>query len=246
MPLLLTRAAQRSFKSDGDLADRLRGGDLAAFSQLYETYYRSLVSYVRRCRFPIDEQDAQDIATNVFLKLLQNPSAFDSGRGHFKAWLFRVAGNEKIDEARRRRRITPPCEAPNSTVPPIEDESIAVHEALASLSVEHREVLQLRYLEGFSTKEAGYILNLLPITVASRCHEASVRLRRILGPKYMKKNGESNASSINKRTREFIRQHGLTGPGLEEGTKTNVPSRTGLPRTAEAACLPFSGGNYDD
>ena len=89
------------------LVDRARSGDQEALGALYDAYSDRLYRY---CLTRVgDETDAEDLAEDVFLKVLGAIERFewrpgDSGqRIPFGAWLFRIAAYRCTDYLRRRR-----------------------------------------------------------------------------------------------------------------------------------------------
>ena len=82
------------------LADALR--DRAAFALLYHRYVGSVYSY---CRRRLDEPDAEDATSHIFMQALGH---LESCRGpSFRAWLFRIAHNVVIDRQRKRKPTVP-------------------------------------------------------------------------------------------------------------------------------------------
>ena len=90
--------------SDGELiAMVIAGKDQRAFSSLV-TRYQSAVRAVlmRLCR---NAALADDLAQETFIKAYNKISAY-SGAGSFKAWLCRIAYNEFLMSARKRKAIS--------------------------------------------------------------------------------------------------------------------------------------------
>ncbi len=94
------------------------------------------------------------------------------------AWMFGVLRNAWIDELRgrqRRAKVFVPEEL-GETVGDASDEqqqtALAINQALAALSVEHREVVALVLVEGFSYDEAAQLLEIPVGTLTSRLSRA--------------------------------------------------------------------------
>lgn len=177
---------------DLKLVFRAQSGDKKAYADLVKRYYE-MVYFVA---FGILNQaeDAKDTAQNVFLKLYQDIVKFE-GRSKFKSWLYRIAVNAALDEARKRRPTDPISgddfsedkqvffQSPGPS--PLDDavkkeKAEKVRDALAQLTADHRAVLFLREWEGHSYEEIAEILKIGIGTVMSRIHYAKKRLAEIL------------------------------------------------------------------
>ena len=63
-----------------------------------------------------------------------------------------------------------------------QERALLVQRALQKIGPEHRAVVVLRMLEGYSTKETADLLGIPPGTVMSRLSRAMQKLERILDP----------------------------------------------------------------
>jgi RNA polymerase sigma-70 factor (ECF subfamily) len=150
---------------------RATAGDREALRELYERYscavYRQVRAVVR------DEHEAQDITQLVFLKLIGVLPRYDERQGPFAAWLLRVARNLAIDQARRRRPV--PAEAitaPAACDGTGADRAQALHDALAGLSSDQRQVLVLRQILGLGPREIAERLHRTEGSVHALHHRA--------------------------------------------------------------------------
>ncbi len=147
-----------------ELAVRTAGGDRDAFAELY----RSLIDPVFRYLYwsTGSQEDAEDLAEEVFLKALLNMGSFDPGRGPFKAWIFRIARNLMIDHQRRRSRrgceeLGEDVDDGSEPVPQrLEDEERArtLRECLRELPSAQRQVIAMKYFAGMSNAETARAL----------------------------------------------------------------------------------------
>jgi len=131
--------------------------------------------------------DADDIVQETLLRAWRAPRILEQDPAAARAWLFTVARNLVIDDARSaRRRHEWPAEAPDR---PIEDRSdelfdtLLVGEALAALSEDHRAVIVRAYFGGRSTAELAAELQIPEGTVKSRLHYGLRALRLALQEK---------------------------------------------------------------
>lgn len=158
-------------------------GNRDAFSRLVDRYDRRLLYFIRRILG--DTDGALDVLQSVWLTVhrklgkLQSPDAF-------RVWLYRIAHDQAITELRRKLKRPVPVDDVEATqnVDDENDDVAAfdnaelVHRALQDLSVDHRRVLTLRFLEEMSIEEIAHVVGHNPGTVKSRLHYAKHALRR--------------------------------------------------------------------
>ncbi|MGX1193081.1 RNA polymerase sigma factor [Metabacillus sp. SLBN-84] len=69
-------------------------------NKLIKKYYKEMFAFVYRQFF--DEQMAQDLTQEIFIRALQSISHFDGNKASFRTWLYRIASNHCIDYFRSR------------------------------------------------------------------------------------------------------------------------------------------------
>jgi len=92
--------------SDQDLVERIRERDAQAFEMLFERYGEMIRRHLART--VRDDAAAQDLVQEVFMRVWTRAEQW-SGRGSFKAWLYRIATNLALNHLRsvRRKRERP-------------------------------------------------------------------------------------------------------------------------------------------
>ena len=135
------------------------------------------------------EADAQDVAQDVFCRLLTDGTAFTSDE-HLRAWLLRVTVNRCRELYRTpwRRRVESAEELAQLPAPdaPVEDKALEelradpVWQALQALPDKLRVVALLHYVEEYTTEEISRIVGSPPATVRTRLHRARKQLRETL------------------------------------------------------------------
>ncbi len=168
------------------LAIRFRKGEGEAFTELVSLWENKLFYFLRR--FTGNEQDAWDLLQQTWVKVLGGLGSLDN-TATLTPWLYRVARNTAIDHLRRQGNSSSflPEEAADG-IEPVDcnnddirlENAELVHRGLAELSLAHREVLTLFFLEGFSIEEIAGILDQRPGTVKSRMHYAKKAMKTIL------------------------------------------------------------------
>jgi RNA polymerase sigma-70 factor, ECF subfamily len=159
--------------------------DQPAFQELVRRYERRVLYYIRRM---IGETpDSLDVLQDVWLRVFKTLPRLRAPEA-FRVFLYRVAHDVAVDHLRRRRRDVPVIDgepiADDATDPWNELEALErselVHQLLADLSPEHREVLTLRFLESLDVAEIAAVTSTSEGTVKSRLHYAKLALRRRL------------------------------------------------------------------
>lgn len=162
-------------------------GDHQALAQLFKRHK----DYIYRLAWGLlyDPDAAHDVVQEVFFKL-------GSGRlkakpkAQFTTWLYQVALNLSREQQRKMRKSwgddnalryladQPDKRADMGRVESLND----LEKALRALSGRQREVVVLRYLEGFSTRETAEIMVCREGTVKAHLHKATEKLRGYLEP----------------------------------------------------------------
>ena len=177
-----------SLSEDGRLISQIRQGNILALKALYEKH--KVLVYRTALAITHDRAAAEDILQDCFLKVYTHIDRLD-GSLPLSPWLHRVTVNLSYNWANKRRRWLRPLEEvidhlvagprtlPESVLERGELQRV-IQKAVASLSFEHRVVVVLFYLNGFSLNEIAYILDCPVGTVKSRLHYARRNLRRKL------------------------------------------------------------------
>ena len=78
----------------------LQNGNQRAFERIYELYSESTYGII----FSIvhDEKIAEEILQDVFLKIWNNSSSYNSDKGRFFTWILNIARNASIDQLRSK------------------------------------------------------------------------------------------------------------------------------------------------
>jgi RNA polymerase sigma-70 factor (ECF subfamily) len=176
-------------RTDEELADLARAGDLEAYGELASRHesrvYRLCLRLLR------DPEDARDAAQDAFVSGLRTISSF-RGDAAFTTWMHRIAVNACYDLMRRRRRrptlhVVPDDGPVPEPGPPAADHAdevagtIDVAAALARVPEEFRAALVLADVEDLPYDEIASILGVAVGTVKSRVHRGRAALGRELG-----------------------------------------------------------------
>jgi RNA polymerase sigma-70 factor, ECF subfamily len=176
--------------SDERLMDHLAGKEEvgAALSALYDRYSRTVFGV--GVKLLGDRSLAEELVQEVFLKVWRSSHTFDSSRGSFSTWLYRVTRNLASDSYRKRTRRVNPVSDKDSYISATRDSSPGPQEivddswlswrisrALEELDAPHREVIELAYYQGLSQREISRRTGVALGTVKTRTSRALKRLR---------------------------------------------------------------------
>lgn len=177
---------QYTTMTDESLMISIAKGDKRAFNELYERYSAPLLGYFMRMLWR-DREKSEDFLHDLFAKIVRKPELFDPNR-KFKTWLYSVANNMCKNEYKKqevRKNTSSGLDGYVSLSDTTTNVEKEVHESrfkemfelnLNQLDNKHREVFQMRHLQGLSIKEIAEILNISDGTVKSRLFYATKNL----------------------------------------------------------------------
>jgi RNA polymerase sigma-70 factor (ECF subfamily) len=150
--------------ADAALVRAAQAGDARAFGELYERYRQPLYRYcLARSDSP---HEAEDLVSDVFLKAMESLARYRDQGLPFIAFLYRVARNAAIDRSRKAKgsSLFEMTVEPRSSVDVEGDaartlEMDAVLGALRKIKPEYREVILLRFVEGYSAADVAKLLD---------------------------------------------------------------------------------------
>ena len=159
------------------LKNRLRDGE--AFDRLVEEHYDDVLAYCRR-HAPFYD-DAPDVAQEAFLRFVRSGRSPLDGKP--LAYLFTIARNLCIDAARARRLPVGPLDVDVPDGSPDADPAMAIGDGevgalVDALSPELRDVVELRFHQGFKVGEIADVLGVSRFAVNRRLNRALAELRR--------------------------------------------------------------------
>jgi RNA polymerase sigma-70 factor (ECF subfamily) len=147
------------------LVDQAKAGDPQAFAKLYDAYVERVSRYIY---FRVSEDnDMEDLVSQVFLKAWQNLDRYKRGGSPFIAWLYTIARNLVIDHYRTKKETVPLEEAlslPSDLEMPDEAAQTrfdleAMRDALQVLSKDQQQVLILKYIAGLPNDSIARVMN---------------------------------------------------------------------------------------
>jgi len=165
---------------DHTLLVRVGRGDRGAFSELYRLYQPRLYGYLRRLLQ--DPATVEEVLDDVMLVVWKDARKFRGGSA-VSTWVFGIAYRKAMTAIRSEVRYQAPLDrsADTSAIadkPSPDTDWICA--ALAHLSPDHRQVVELTYFSGFSYAEIAAIARCPVNTVKTRMFHARRRLKVLL------------------------------------------------------------------
>ena len=168
------------------LVIRCRKGDQQAFESLIQCWENRLFYFIHRL-IP-DEQRTWQVLQETWLEVLKSIQKLKDPMC-LSTWIYRIARNKAVDLIRKEYRLSIHYDVTAMDASQADqsdhdiqafDNAEQVHAGLAKLSIHHREILTLFFLEDLSLKEIAHILSISVGTVKSRIFHAKKTLRTIL------------------------------------------------------------------
>jgi RNA polymerase sigma-70 factor (ECF subfamily) len=176
-------------------------GSEEGWRELHRLHYKGLWSAVNQVVH--DEALADDVVQEAFIKAYRQIRKFRRD-SKFSTWIYRITLNQAYDTLRKINRRSKwlglfPLQSSDEDDAPewqavdehdaskdaaLGDDRAALAKALDSLGADHRAVVELRLIQGFSTEETARILKCKKGTVLSRLYYSCQKLKKVLEETY--------------------------------------------------------------
>ena len=182
-----TERATMSAREAAELVAKAQQGDQMAFATLYEQYRPLVYRFLRR-RLDGSDEAVEDLTEDVFVKLYEKLDRYVERGLPFTAWLYRIAHNQLVDYVRTLPRHfaqpldvvadVPEQQASSEYRSVLDRETL--EPALARLTAEQRQAVELRFLQGMSVAETAAAMGRSEEAVKKLQARALANLRRTL------------------------------------------------------------------
>ena len=159
----------------------------------FETFYRKNIDRIYRYVFFRVGQNrdiAEDLVSEVFMKALKNFEKYDPKISE-SAWIYRITQNHLANHFRDSKSTTDIEDVKFFLVGDRGEEEMIMHEetriieqGLDELTRDERQIVTMKYLEGYSYKEMADILDRTADALKVASHRAVKKLRKIILPKH--------------------------------------------------------------
>lgn len=176
--------------SETHIVGLLRSDAASAVALILDQYGDALYGLV--CRMIPERDIADEVIQDAMVKVWQNASAYDPGKGKLYTWLASITWNTALDKVRsagyRQSKKSESIDT-NVYVQQMSEEShpddVGLQRALARLETKYREVIDLVYFGGYSHSEVSEALDIPIGTVKSRVRIAIRQLHAALRDEVM-------------------------------------------------------------
>ncbi len=161
-------------------------GDPGAFGEIYAKYAGLILRYLYvRVR---DQEGAQDLTQEVFVRVIKGIGGFEyRGEKSFLGWLYTIANNVLIGQARRKRAVSTPLDENMELVDPRgQDEvlsiydRVALQQAISQLTQDQQQVLTLKFFADMTNNEIATTIGRSEGAVKALQHRALQSLQQII------------------------------------------------------------------
>jgi RNA polymerase sigma-70 factor, ECF subfamily len=179
-------AKMNVFPGEAELVRCAQAGEAAAFVAIYERCQPSIYTHVY---YRVgDERLAEDLTSEVFVKLVAKIETFTYTGRPILAWLYTIASNLVADHHRRNGQVMHlpldeqlhADEADLLTLTQRQLTQTRLAAALQQLTEEQRRVIVFRFVENRSNAEIAALLGKNEGAVKALQHRALAALRRLL------------------------------------------------------------------
>jgi RNA polymerase sigma-70 factor (ECF subfamily) len=168
---------------DATAIKKCLNGEKEAFRHLVENYQKQAAGHA--AAIVGNFADASDAVQEAFIDAFRSLKTFDQTR-RFYPWFYVLLRNRcyKMTAKRRETANIEETEILAARTGVSFDETLALEKALLSLTIEERELVTLKYLDGFSYDELAEYLEIPKGTVMSRLFHARKKLQAKLTGKF--------------------------------------------------------------
>ena len=166
---------------DEDVMLQVRDGEVHMLGVLFDRYQAPLFNFYSK--MTQDRTVSEDLVQEVFLRILRYRQTYRPSTP-FRAWMYQIARNTRIDQVRKVRPESPLTTEPLAPTRASDDaerqqESQLLQRALMQLPEDKREILVLSRFQELKYEEIARLLGCETNTVKVRVHRALQQLREV-------------------------------------------------------------------
>ena len=180
---VIVNGADKGLEKDGLIAQARTNYN--AFALLYRRHYDAIFRYCVHRLF--DRHLAEDVTSQVFLKVVEKFNTFQGGERQFRSWLYKIATNFVNEHLRKFARQKAALEVfrEQSKIKngSFEDSAVKLailKQAMLTLRPRYQTIITLRFFENLKLTEIAEVLASNPGTVRSQLARALAKLRKSL------------------------------------------------------------------
>ncbi len=169
--------------TDEQIMEAVKNGDLQQASILYMRYHQRIYNFL--ARMTMDREQGEDLAQNVFLRLLKYRKSYKEGM-RFQSWIYQMARNAFSDHYQKQKnkkgqffdvqQLGDKASSAQEDMEQNEKEEL-LNRSLALLSEEQRELLVMTRYQQMKYEEVAAIMDTSVANIKVKVHRAIGRLR---------------------------------------------------------------------
>ena len=169
--------------TDESIMEAVKNGNVQQVSVLFERHHKRVFNFL--AKMAMDRDLAEDLTQNVFLRILKYKNSYREGL-RFQSWLYQVARNVfsdhyQLNKSRNLKtvdveKLKDSLEEKDEVAGQLEREAL-LHQSLAKLDVNDRELLVLTRFEKMKYDEVAAIMETTEANIKVKVHRALARLR---------------------------------------------------------------------
>lgn len=169
--------------TDELIMEAVKNGNLQQAALLFERYHKRIFNFL--ARMAIDRALAEDLTQNVFLRIIKYRNSYREGL-KFQSWIYQVARNVFADHYQAHKNKTSNFIAVENISDHMADYNEAadmdekeklLHQSMAKLSEEQRELLILTRFQHLKYEDVAAIMDTTVANIKVKVHRAILKLR---------------------------------------------------------------------
>ncbi len=175
----------KNLDKESVFVDHLLSKDEKRFGIIYDSFSRALYGVIHK--IVTNDELAEDILQEVFIKIWNNASSYDSKKARLFTWMLNVARNSAIDYVRSKQGQVDKKNQPYDTCNNILErptnlspnhDHIGLKKLVDNLKPDQKEIIDLAFFEGYTHPEIAEKLQIPLGTVKTKCRTAIGILRK--------------------------------------------------------------------
>jgi RNA polymerase sigma-70 factor, ECF subfamily len=168
-----------------DLAQKMRKGNKPAARKIFNYFNPIVLRYLtKRISNP---ETAEEMAQEIFLKVIKKINQFDENQGNFSAWIWQITKNTLIDFYRQKKIVIVPDLIDEYQNIYFKDSQLEdklkvedIIRKIKSLSREEQTIFNLYFISDLSYEEIGEITGKTEGSLRTMIHRINTKLRKNL------------------------------------------------------------------
>jgi RNA polymerase sigma factor (sigma-70 family) len=169
--------------TDELIMEAVKRGELQQATLLFERYHKRIFNFL--ARMTMDRELAEDLTQNVFLRIIKYRTSYRDGN-KFQSWIYQVARNVFSDHYQvHKNRFSDFVDvekisehmADHEESEQQQEKEKLLHQSMAKLSEEQRELLVLTRFQHLKYEEVATIMDTTVANIKIKVHRAIIRLR---------------------------------------------------------------------